>query len=558
MVSFLIAITFTALLLAWRRSLQGQGWIMAIMALIAFTLVLYIGFDAVYDRLASIRDFHEAKGRLQILKDIAVAWTKFPILGTGLGTHLVVYPMFDRSTMTALAAHAENEYAQTAEETGLVGLVSLIIFGIIIWSNYVRNIRSAKLPIYSAAYGLGFGILAILIHSLSDFGQHLPANAVLSAIFCALMLVLARKGQSKTRAVKIGTPIRRFMCMVVTLGVSGIWVWTLISANNARIAEAHWQEALAAERSLMSKKWQASEQEYAELISHASAAADYEPDNIEYRHRLNVYRWRSISRITDSDIGDIIIPADSMPLVHDIVDEFHKARALCPTYGPAYSMVGRIETFILNDDRGAERVRKGFRLAPCDPTTCFIAGYLDVLEGKYEDCIGKLKRAVQLDGGLFKDVANIYVNHLSRPHLAISAAGDDIGRLRHVALLLEDMQYNDLAKQLWHKIETLQEATWSQPDASASALASLANVYRKRQDYDAAVEYYRRALALDYGQVGWRLDLARLLIEMGKIPEAMRQARICLQLHPQSKAAEKLVADLSVHPTAFDKEKQAP
>ncbi|MFB0525743.1 MAG: hypothetical protein ACETVZ_09375, partial [Phycisphaerae bacterium] len=68
----------------------------------------------------------------------------------------------------------------------------------------------------------------------------------------------------------------------------------------------------------------------------------------------------------------------------------------------------------------------------------------------------------------------------------------------------------------------------------------------------------RRALALDYGQVGWRLDLARLLIEMGKIPEAMRQARICLQLRPQSKSAEKLVANLSVHPAAFDKEKQEP
>jgi len=41
---------------------------------------------------------------------------------------------------------------------------------------------------------------------------------------------------------------------------------------------------------------------------------------------------------------------------------------------------------------------------------------------------------------------------------------------------------------------------------------------------------------------------------MGKVSQAMRQARICLQLRPQSKAAQMLVADLSVHPAAGDVE----
>jgi len=244
--------------------------------------------------------------------------------------------------------------------------------------------------------------------------------------------------------------------------------------------------------------------------------------------------------------------------VRDIVDEFHKARALCPTYGPTYSIVGQIEKFILNNDAGAERIRKGFRLAPCDPTACFVAGYLDVLEGKHEDCIEKFERAVQLDGGLFEHVINIYINDLSRPHLAISAAGDDIGRLSHVANILEDMQYNDIAEQTWEKIKDLLKARCSEPGASASVFVSLANIYRKQHDNEAAIDYYSCALALDYGQVGWRLDLARLLMEIGKVPEAMRQAKICLQLRPESKAAEKLIADLSVNPAVFDKEKQAP
>lgn len=560
-VSMLMAITFMALVLAYRRSVNGSGWIMVVMALIAFTLVLYIGFDAVYDRLATFRDFHEAEsGRLQILKDIAVAFTKFPTLGTGLGTHLVVYPMFDRSTITALAAHAENEYAQALEETGLVGLGLLIIFGIIIWSNYVRNIRSAKLPICSAAYGLGFGILAVLIHSLSDFGQHLPANAMLLAIFCALVLVLARQSRERRtvdRGWNINFCLPLSVICLLTAGVSGIWLWALFGANNARIAEAHWQEARNIE-SFIHKNGKGTEAEYADLISRTSAAVDYEPDNIKYQHWLNVYRWRSVSKTTDTSTADIIIPEDLMPSVRDIVGEFHKARPVCPTYGPTYSMVGWIEKFILDDNSGAERIRKGFRLAPCDPTACFLAGYLDVLEGKHEESIEKFERAVQLDGALFKHVAQMYINHLSRPHLAISAAGEDIGRLSYVANVLEQMQYKDLAERTREEIKNLLEAKCSQPGASASAFVSLANIYRKQQDNNAAIEYYRRALALDYGQIGWRLDMARLLVDMGKIPEAMRQARICLQLRPQSSTAEKMVADLSVNPAVFASEKVVP
>jgi len=570
MVSMLLAMTFTTLLFVSRRSFRSHGWIMVVIALIAFTCVLYIGFDAVYDRLATLRDLDKAEsGRLQILKDIWVAWTKFPIFGTGLGTHLVVYPMFDRSTITALAAHAENEYAQAAEETGLVGLGLLVIFGIIIWSNYVSTIRrvparrgpNINLPICSAVYGLGFGILAMLIHSLSDFGQHLPANAILSAIFCALLLALARSGhKSSKRITQVLTPSWNSTVLRITVvfGVCVLWGWALTSANNARIAERHWQQALDIEEGLIERSWRGTDAEYADLISHAAAAVDYQPDNIRYRHWLNVYRWRSICQVTNPDTSEIILTDDSRPTIHDIVAEFYKALRVCPTHGPTYSIVGQIEKLILNDDSGAERIRKGFRLAPCDPVACFVAGWLDILEGKTQDCIAKFERAVQLDSNLFKDVVDIYVNQLSRPHLAISVAGDDIGWLTHVANVLDDMQYNDLAAETREKIRDLLEAKCSEPGTPGSVFARLGNIYSKQDNNKAAVECYRQALAREYNQVYWRLELAKLLVKIEEIPEAMCEAKICLRLRPQFKAAETFVADLSVHPAVLAEEITSP
>ncbi len=559
MVSMLIAAGFTTLVISSRQSLKGRGWIMALMALGAFICVLYIGFDAVYDRLATLRQLHQAEGgRWQIVKDISVAWTKFPIFGTGLGTHEVVYPMFDRSTIASLAAHAENEYAQAAEETGLIGLAALVCFGILVWANYVRNVRTASVPIRSAAYGLGFGLVGIMLHSLSDFGQHLPANAFLSAVSCALLLGLTRAGQRNNPAVKVveTSKLSRNLRIAAIVCASGVWAWALLGVNSARLAEASWKKALAVEQSLMEKDWQASDEEYIDLISNAAAAADYQPDNIKYQHWLNVYRWWSISRVTDPNTGAIIIPEQTMEFVCRIVDELHNARTLCPTYGATYCVVGQLEKFTLDDPNGAERIRKGFQLAPCDPTACFVAGLLDVEEQQIDASYEKFSKAIQLDGRFFQGVADVYINHVSRPDLAVAIAGDNTGRLSYVANILADTkEHGDLVGRTQAKVIDLLKAKCQEPDAPAWAFASLANIYRKEKDNEAAIKHYRRALTLDYGQVYWRFALARLLAETDRIPDAIHEARICLRLQPQMNAAKKLIEALSVLPGAISEDK---
>jgi len=559
-ISILIAASFVTLIFTSQYSLKQRGWIMVFIALGAFICVLYLGFDAVYDRLATLRDLHRSEGgRLQILKDIAVAWTKFPMFGTGLGTHEVVYPMFDRSTIAALAAHAENEYAQAAEETGIMGLGSLIIFAIIIWHAFVRNIRNVGLPICSAVYGLGFGLLAIMIHSLSDFGQHLPANAVLSAVFCALLISLARMNRDTSVA---PNPVFSRSGRVRLIGVSlfvlviGTGGWAIVEANDARLAESHWGKALAVETELIERAWQGSNEEYIELIKNAAAAADYQPNNVKYRHWLNAYRWFSISRTLDPGTGNLVIPEPAMGFVSRIVDEYHKAITICPTFGPSWCVAGQLKKFILDDPTGEEYIRTGYRLAPCDPTACFVAGLLDVQQGnsdEIEESVAKFERAVQLDRRMFGDVAEVYINQLNRPDLALEISGEDIGRLSRVAnILANSKEHNELTNKASQKVVDLLKLKCQQPDAAAWSFASLANIYKRQDENIAAIDCYRRALDLDYGQVYWRLELARLLTKTEQIPEAIHEARICLRLQSEFKAAESLIAQLSLHPAAVE------
>jgi len=532
------------------------------MTLGAFICILYVGFDAVYDRLVTLQQFNQYEDRLQIIKDVAVAWTRFPVLGTGLGTHEVVYPMFDRSTIPALAAYAENEYAQAAEETGLIGLAALSIFGILVWKSYVSNIRSGFTPIRSAAYGLGFGLLAIMIHSLSDFGQHLPANAMLSVVSCALLLGLARIRKKHSPAVEFAKVPHgsRGLRIAASVCVAGVWAWVLLGANNARLAEASWEKALVVEQSIMKRDWQAGDEEYADLISNAAAAAAYQRDNVKYQYWLNVYRWKSISRLTDPpQTGEVIVPERAMDAVHRIVDELHKARLLCPTYGATYCVVGQLEKSALNNPSGAEHIRKGFQLAPCDPTACFVAGLLDTEEQKIDESFEKFSRAVELDSGFFKNVADVYVNHLNRPDLALAIAGDNINWLSYVADTLAEMEIrNGIIVETRAKVIELLKQKCSEHDAPASAHASLANICRSEKDNEAAIEHYCRAVELDDSQVQWRFALARLLADAKRIPEATREAKICLRLRPQCKAAERLLADLSALPRTVTEENRAP
>ena len=555
-VSMLIAAGFTTLVLSWRSSLRGHGWIMVLLAVGALVGVLFMGFDAVYDRLATLRQLDQAQsGRWQIVKDIATAWTKFPLLGTGLGTHEVVYPMFDRATIPALASHAENEYAQAAEETGIVGVILLLALWITVWVSYIRNVTIEPAPIRSATYGLGFGLIAIMVHSFSDFGQHMPANAMLSAVSCGLLIGLARAEK------KINLTARTAAASGVSVGLRGAAVvcasvafaWAVLGANSARLAEAHWKKALAVEQRLSAKDWQGSNEEYVDLIRHAGAAADYEPANVKYRHWLNVYRWESISRITDPNSSQIMIPEQSMEFVHRIVDELNDARLLCPTYGATHCVTGQLERFILGRPEGEERIRKGFQLAPCDPTACFVAGLLDAEQGEAEAAFAKLSRAVELKAGLFSEAAYLFISHLDRPDLAVTLAGESTGRLNYVAnALFEIEEHEELAKKAQAQVVELLKKKCSEANAPASVFASVANIYGREGDNEAAIEHYRRALALDYGQVQWRLNLARLLAETGKIPEAIHEARIGLRLRPKIAAAEKLIADLSILPGVED------
>jgi hypothetical protein len=61
-----------------------------------------------------------------------------------------------------------------------------------------------------------------------------------------------------------------------------------------------------------------------------------------------------------------------------------------------------------------------------------------------------------------------------------------------------------------------------------------------------AIDYYRRALVLDYGHIHWRYQRARLLASQNQISEAIHEAKICLRLDKTFSAAQRLIEEMAL------------
>jgi hypothetical protein len=288
------------------------------------------------------------------------------------------------------------------------------------------------------------------------------------------------------------------------------------------------------------------DEDYIDLIAAAEGASRSDPDNVSYSYWLNYYRWLSLSRTIDSETGRLDLRSDAIPFVRRIADDLSTTRRICPTFGPPYALEGQLRLFVLNDRTGAELIRKGVRLAPYDPPTCLVAGELAARDGELVEAGQLLARAVALHPAYFSEVADFYITELKRPDLARELANGDYNRLNElVRALATDGDSSKLANELRAAAEASLRRRVLTADVKANELAALAQIDLNHGDLPSAIELYGRALAQDYPQIDWRLNLARALAKNGKLDEAVHEVRICLRLRPHHAEATQLLEDLS-------------
>jgi len=550
----------------WGR--RRAGWTALLIGTLVFIVVLLAGFESFTSRLVTLRHPVEVSGgRLQMLKDVLVESRSFPILGTGLGTHLWVYPLFKTLPSVLTATHAENEFAQMLEETGVVGLSLVVCFLAMIWTTIFRLLRRPERPLHAAVYGLGMAVLAVNIQSFADFGQHLLANAALFSIVLSLVVSIARlRGHARSReadAPVFSSPAQARVDLglrwVLLASVVAAFGWGLLAADRSRRARAAFAHAQHLAKPVMANDWQASDADYADIIDSAWTAAHIEPDSVEYRYYLGLYEWYKVIRKHDPKLPDDAFSESDKQLQRRLEEDFDAIRRICPTYGLPASLSGQISFCVLDNPRGADAIRISNECAGNIPWVVEAAASMYVKEGDLPQALKVCRHYLALKGTGPPDdivpahIAEILVHDAKRPDLAIQLVGDNPDRLDEIVSFLraetDRADFLKLASELASKSRALRrsqlEAACKSPDASAADLAALAAIYGSEHNPNSAIACYQRALVQDYGNVEWRVALARTLLANGQRQEAMDEAGICLRLHPDTPEARKLISDAS-------------
>jgi O-antigen ligase len=168
--------------------------------ILLFTLTAFLAAALLLASPLAVQRLHQAdlslSDRMQIWRStISMIWAHW-LTGAGPGTYSLAFVQFQPPAFGAVRVmRAHNDYLHFTAELGLALPVLLLWMGTALYRHGLRRMKSASSRLERAAtLGSLAGITAILVHSISDFNLHVPANALL---FTALTAFAARQRSVK-------------------------------------------------------------------------------------------------------------------------------------------------------------------------------------------------------------------------------------------------------------------------------------------------------------------------------------------------------------------------
>ncbi len=209
----------------WRSGRLGASIAlsMILMGFLAGAGMAVFGGQKVENRVAQLASLDasqldESNARRSIWRADLSAMAKFPMLGTGVGSHRFVYPAYMEDLAdypTCTFSHAESSWVHLALETGWTGVILLALgLGItalrILIAFFHRSDRGRIAALAAAAAALAGG----LVHSFADFIWYVPAIVVTTlALLVAAFRLCAADGTES------GFPLPRVAWLGIAAGL---------------------------------------------------------------------------------------------------------------------------------------------------------------------------------------------------------------------------------------------------------------------------------------------------------------------------------------------------
>lgn len=188
--AFVAEIIFLGVINASLRKKRVPGWKTFLLFISMATFLVWIDVSPALMRWTSMEGDLQT-GRAAIVHDSWRMFLQKPIAGWGLGAFSYVYPQFRSFYTDYFINQAHNDYVQILVETGIIGAAAMIWFIFALYRDSLRKLAvAAKRQSLDGGsnYRLAAltGCTGILVHSFVDFNLHIPANAALFFVLCAV------------------------------------------------------------------------------------------------------------------------------------------------------------------------------------------------------------------------------------------------------------------------------------------------------------------------------------------------------------------------------------
>ncbi|MCP4020825.1 MAG: O-antigen ligase family protein, partial [Desulfobacteraceae bacterium] len=221
--TFFSLILFTFLLI--RRNVSKGNTIMIVGVIMMTALCIgWFGWDQIFERFAKLKNaqgiIHET--RFDFWQDSKKMLDDYKIAGSGFGTFIHTYPSYRTLKAPHTLTHAHNDYMELISEGGIIAFTLLALFFIVfIYRTYTQfSKRKQAIAIY-LYMGSITSILAMLLHSFTDFNTHIGANGLwfffvmgfaVSAVFTNF-----RKFNFLTRLPEVTSKLKKWTAFFIVL-----------------------------------------------------------------------------------------------------------------------------------------------------------------------------------------------------------------------------------------------------------------------------------------------------------------------------------------------------
>jgi O-antigen ligase len=569
-----------------RFGYSGRLGTVVLTAAMALGLLTWFGFDYVQKRLEGVwQGTALEESRLPLWSACWPLFQDFPLWGTGAGTFQYVEPLHRTRIVDSdiIVDHVHNEYLEALVEGGLVRLgLSLAGVGCVIWLGLRAVLRQKNNAAAGLALGALFAFLTMVIHSIGDFGLHLPAIAVLTAVLSAQLAAsgsreAVKATDSKEAGGDSGEYRLRLLGLAPVLGAA-----TLFGLGGVVLLEGH--RSARAEGLRKAALWLATNSRAdsrERVIDYLEAAARVAPEYARLQAEagqahLNTFEQQLEKSAFTARLCQaaqaVLVPvqgAVAAPVpsglsaffavgtfgqqelkkeeecqlrTHGVKGLRHylRARDLCPLMNRPHLRLAVCRNWLVAGDEPGVYLDRAKLVLASDPEVWFFCGDQELRHGERDKAMQSWRQCLELSDRYLSRI-------LADPRLPPSP--DELSR----RLLPDKPEILAIAA---FELFPSPEAAEKRRPLLEKALALLDNlpraltpeelhlkghIHRALNQGPAAVTAFRAALLEKPQNLRWRQDLAALLYHHKQWTEARRELRIILDQRPGDAEAQRLL-----------------